>query len=54
MSKIDLVLDSNNQKIIRNWQKNIATVPQFIYLSDNTISENIALGIEKEKIYFNL
>ena len=48
----NLNLDSNNQKIIRNWQKNIATVPQFIYLSDNTISENIALGIEKEKIDF--
>jgi ATP-binding cassette subfamily B protein len=32
------------------WQKNIAHVPQSIYLLDATIEENIAFGIEKDKI----
>jgi ATP-binding cassette subfamily B protein len=32
------------------WQKKIAHVPQFIYLADVTITENIAFGIPKDKI----
>ena len=32
------------------WQKNIAHVPQNIYLSDSTIEENIAFGLPKEEI----
>jgi ATP-binding cassette subfamily B protein len=32
------------------WQKKIAHVPQFIYLSDATILENIAFGVEKNQI----
>jgi ATP-binding cassette, subfamily B, bacterial PglK len=32
------------------WQMHISHVPQSIYLSDNTIKENIAFGIEQEKI----
>jgi ABC-type multidrug transport system fused ATPase/permease subunit len=32
------------------WQKKIAHVPQFIYLSDATILENIAFGVEKSQI----
>jgi ATP-binding cassette, subfamily B, bacterial PglK len=32
------------------WQKKIAHVPQFIYLADVTIAENIAFGIPKNKI----
>ncbi len=39
-----------NSNTLRAWQANIAHVPQSIYLSDNTIAENIAFGIEKEKI----
>ena len=39
---------------ISNWQKNIAHVPQNIFLSDTTIAENIALGINKNKINYNL
>ncbi|MDC0393501.1 ABC transporter ATP-binding protein/permease [Candidatus Pelagibacter sp.] len=35
---------------IRSWQKAIGYVPQYIYLSDDTVAANIALGIEKEKI----
>ena len=34
----------------RAWQSNIAHVPQNIYLSDNTIEQNIAFGIPVEKI----
>ena len=37
-------IDSNN---IRSWQRNIGYVPQHIYLSDKSISNNIAL--EKSK-----
>jgi ATP-binding cassette subfamily B protein len=48
----------DNNKIIdtkvRSWQLNIAYVPQAIYLSDTTILENIAVGIEKESIDFEL
>jgi len=39
----------NNQNR-RAWQAHIAHVPQNIYLSDSTIEENIAFGIEKELI----
>ncbi len=34
----------------RSWQVHITHVPQNIFLSDNSIEENIALGIPKEKI----
>ena len=33
-----------------NWRKRIAHVPQHIYLSDASITENIALGISPERI----
>jgi ATP-binding cassette subfamily B protein len=39
----------NNQNR-RAWQAHIAHVPQNIYLSDSTIEENIAFGIEKKLI----
>jgi len=35
---------------IRNWQRNIGYVPQQIYLSDNTVTNNIAFGIPEESI----
>lgn len=41
------VVQSTN---VGSWQKNIAHVPQSIYLSDSTISENIAFGIPAEEI----
>ena len=49
----DVVIDETNQK---NWQKNIAFVPQNIFLNNATILENIAIGenlreINLEKIY---
>ena len=37
------VIDDQN---IRAWQKSIGYVPQYIFLADDTISANIALGLE--------
>jgi len=39
---------------INNWQCQIAHVPQFIFLKDATIAENIAFGISPDKINNNL
>ena len=39
-----------NKKNKFEWKKFVAHVPQDIYLSDNTIAENIAFGIEKKYI----
>jgi len=35
---------------LRGWQLHIAHVPQSIFLTDNTIEENIAFGVAKEDI----
>jgi ATP-binding cassette subfamily C protein len=40
-------VDSNN---VRNWQSNLGYVPQDIFLSDNSITKNIAFGYEDEDI----
>jgi len=37
---------------IRNWQANLAHVPQSIFLSDVSMAENIAFGIPSEQIDF--
>lgn len=37
----------------RSWQSRLAHVPQFIYLSDTSIAENIAFGIPYDKIDHN-
>ena len=34
----------------RKWQRHIAHVPQFVYLSDGTIKENIVLGASDQEI----
>ena len=39
-----------NENNYRGWQSHIAHIPQTIYLSDATISENIAFGLPKEQI----
>ena len=51
--KIDnkFLLSTDN---IKNWQSLIAHVPQVIFLSDNTISENIAFGIRYDDIDHDL
>ena len=45
-----LIIDSN----VREWQKNIAHVPQNIYLADTTIAENIAFGVQRKNINMEL
>jgi ATP-binding cassette, subfamily B, bacterial PglK len=39
-----------NLKNIRGWQSHISHVPQTIYLSDATIAENIAFGVNPDKV----
>ena len=39
-----------NSKNKRQWQNKIGYVPQQIYLSDSSIAENIAFGVDKDKI----
>lgn len=41
-----------NHTNLRAWQKNIAHVPQSIFLSDTSILENIALGVENKYVDF--
>jgi ABC-type multidrug transport system fused ATPase/permease subunit len=43
-----------NQKNRRAWQKHIAHVPQSIFLSDASIAENIAFGVELNFIDYDL
>jgi ABC-type multidrug transport system fused ATPase/permease subunit len=43
----DVEINDSNRK---NWQKNLGYVPQSIYLTDDTIRNNIAFGISPEKI----
>lgn len=38
----------------RAWQRNIAHVPQDVYLADATIAQNIAFGVRPEDIDYNL
>lgn len=41
------------KKNVRSWQRRIAHVPQAIFLSDTTIAENIAFGIDRKDIDFD-
>lgn len=41
-----------NKDNIQNWQKNISVVPQYVFLNDSTILENIAIGFDHNKIDF--
>lgn len=43
----DVELTQNNAEI---WRELVGYVPQFIYLADKTIAENIAFGVPKEQI----
>lgn len=42
-----------NQENVTQWQKNISYVPQEVFLYDDTIKSNIALGIEDDEIDLN-
>jgi ABC-type bacteriocin/lantibiotic exporter with double-glycine peptidase domain len=46
----NVVLEKNN---LGSWQKNISHVPQVIFMSDNTIAENIAFGVDKSEIDYD-
>jgi ABC-type multidrug transport system fused ATPase/permease subunit len=49
----EVKIDNINLKKIKNaWQKKIGYVPQDIYLLDENIASNIALGVSKNKINF--
>ena len=39
-----------NSKNIKNWQKNIAIVPQTVFLNDTTLLENIAIALDPNSI----
>jgi len=39
-----------NESNLVNWQRNIGYVPQFIYLSDDTVTRNIAFGVPDKDI----
>jgi ATP-binding cassette, subfamily B, bacterial PglK len=45
----DTIINIKNK---RSWQKNIGYVPQQIYLSDASIAENIAFGVDPENINY--
>lgn len=45
-----ILINSTN---VKSWQRNIGYVPQEIFLTDNTIAENIAIGVEKSKIDYD-
>ena len=50
-SKGDIFVDDSNIKTNKRlWQNNIGYIPQFIYLIDDTIKKNIALGVSEDKI----
>ena len=42
-----------NNEFLNNWKSTIGYVPQFSFMSDDTIINNVALGIQSEKIDFN-
>ena len=51
-SKGDVFIDGEklSSETANSWQNLIAHVPQSIYLSDSTIKENIAFGVDKKNI----
>lgn len=46
-------LPLNTDALIRGWQAQIGYVPQFIFLSDDSIAANIAFGVPVNKIDLN-
>jgi ABC-type multidrug transport system fused ATPase/permease subunit len=47
-------IDDNilNNELVESWRKNIGSVPQSIFINDQTVYENIAYGIPYENIDF--
>ena len=47
----NIQIDTKNiEDVLRQWQLNIGYVPQSVYLADDTIKNNIALGINENEI----
>jgi ATP-binding cassette, subfamily B, bacterial PglK len=51
-TKGNLLIDKNiiTKKNLRAWHQSLGYVPQYIYLSDNTVASNIAFGVENVDI----
>ncbi len=50
-SKGDILVDGKNiQDHLSAWQRNIGYIPQFIYLSDETLRSNVAFGVPEKEI----
>jgi ATP-binding cassette, subfamily B, bacterial PglK len=50
-TKGEIKVDGENIKNnLKSWQRNIGYIPQFIYLSDDTIRHNIAFGVDEKEI----
>lgn len=49
----DNLYESRHLDKLQAWRSSIAHVPQNIYLADNTIAENIAIGVPKDEIDMN-
>jgi ATP-binding cassette, subfamily B, bacterial PglK len=50
-SQGEILVDNKNIKDhLSSWQQNIGYIPQFIYLSDDSIKNNIALGLKEKEI----
>ena len=45
-----LINDKSLETVLPSWKKKIGYIPQDIYLNDTTIAENIAFGVDKDKI----
>lgn len=51
----ELLLDgvSINKTNVHSWQNLVGYIPQFIYLADDTVAQNIAFGVPKDNIDMN-
>ena len=45
-----LINNMSLETVLPSWKKKIGYIPQDIYLNDTTIAENIAFGVDKDKI----
>ena len=41
-----------NHDNLKNWQKNVAIVPQTVFLNDGSVLENIAIALDRDTINF--
>jgi ABC-type bacteriocin/lantibiotic exporter with double-glycine peptidase domain len=46
----EIIIDGVNSKNIKDWNQNVGYVPQNIYLTDDTIFNNIAFGVGKDSL----